>query len=133
METPKSADANHIQTAPFDVETMIEMSTPATEVVKTFNSKIVENVSACQKEWFGFFSQRWMESMTLPLKLATCKSFPEVQQVYASYWKRAAEQYGAEFSHVVEAAQHKTEAAETPTVKARPRPASTLASNAPLH
>jgi hypothetical protein len=107
METPKTQESTHIKTAPFDVETMIEMSTPATEVVKTFNSKLVENVGAYQKEWFGFFSQRWMENVTLPLKLATCRSLPEVQEVYAGYWKRAAEQYGAEFSHVIEAAQHK--------------------------
>lgn len=107
METPKPQESTHIKTAPFDVETMIEMSTPATEVVKTFNSKLVENVGAYQKEWFGFFSQRWMENVTLPLKLATCRSLPEVQEVYAGYWKRAVEQYKAEFSHVIDAAQHK--------------------------
>jgi hypothetical protein len=113
----KAQEGTHIKTAPFDVETMIEMSTPATEVVKTFNSKLVENVGAYQKEWFGFFSQRWMENVTLPLKLATCHSLPEVQEVYAGYWKRAAEQYGAEFSHVIEAAQHKPITSPEPAEK----------------
>ena len=122
METPKTNEKPHIQTAPFDVETMLEMSNPATEVVKTFNSKLVENVGAYQKEWFGFFSQRLQENMNLPLRLATCKSMPEVQEVYASYWKRAAVQYGTEFSHVLDAAQHKPIAAESTVEKAKSRP-----------
>ena len=133
METPKTNEHPHVPTAPFDVETILEMSNPATEVVKTFNSKLVENVGAYQKEWFGFFSQRWQENMTLPLRLATCKSMPEVQQVYADFWKRAAEQYGTEFSHVIDAAQHKTIAAEPPVEKSRPRPAAALAPKTARH
>ena len=131
METSKTNEHPHVPTAPFDVETILEMSSPATEVVKTFNSKLVENVGAYQKEWFGFFSQRWIENITLPLKLATCHSVPEVQQVYAAYWTRATEQYGTEFSHIVEAAQHKPftpEPAETSTVRQ-----SAFAPNASVH
>lgn len=131
METQKGNENPHIPTAPFDVETMIEMSTPATEVVKTFNSKLVENVGAYQKEWFGFFSQRWMENMTLPLKLATCHSLPEVQQVYTAYWKRATEQYSAEISHVVEAAQQKPLTSEPAIETAGRRPS--LAPRIPVH
>ncbi|MEQ1696512.1 MAG: phasin family protein [Hyphomicrobiaceae bacterium] len=116
MDTQKSNGYSHLQTAPFDVETMIEMSAPATEVVKTFNSKLVENVGAYQKEWFGFFSQRWIENITLPLKIATCHSLPEVQQVYAAHWKRAAEQYGAEFSHAIEAAQQNKQMTSEPAI-----------------
>ena len=133
METQKAQGNPHVQTAPFDVETMIEFSAPATEVVKTFNSKLVENVGTYQKEWFGFFSQRWMENAMLPLKLATCQNLPDVQQVYTGFWKRAAEQYSAEFSHLVDAAQHKSIPVEPQPADSKSRPTPALAANSAKH
>jgi Phasin protein len=98
---PKAASA-------FDVETMIEMTSPANEAVKMFNSKLAENASAYQKEWFGFFNLRWHENISLPMRLAACRSPMEAQQVYLDYWKRTFAQYQAEFTHLFELAQQKT-------------------------
>ena len=124
MEPRRSHERSGQPDFPFDAETVIEMSSPATATVKTFNATLVEDVSAYQKEWLGFMKQRWLENAALPQRLASCRSLPEVQQVYTDYWRRAADQYGAEWRHLTEISQsrpvHAAEVEFAPTARETP-------------
>lgn len=93
---------------PADVDTIMEVATPALTAVTTFNRDLVETCAAFQNEWFGFLNRRWRENMAMPTRLSICQSLPEVQQVYLDYWKRVADQYGAEFQHLGEITQTRT-------------------------
>lgn len=88
------------QNSPFDAETMLEVTMPANEAVKAFNSTLSDTVQACQKECTGFWHLRLNENFALTTRLMGCRTIPEVQQAYADYWRRTAEQYGHEYSQM---------------------------------
>ena len=88
---PTPQDSTRRLKLPADVDTVMEVTTPAMTAVTTFNRNLVETFAAFQKEWFGFLNRRWRENMSMPTRLSTCQSLPEVQQIYLDYWKRMAD------------------------------------------
>lgn len=102
---PIPQESRTLQQLPAGVDTIIEIATPAISAVTTFNRDLVETCATFQKEWFVFLNRRCRENMAMPTRLTACQSLPEVQQVFVEYWKRVAEQYGAEFQHLGEIAQ----------------------------
>ena len=106
------ADAGRSTRLPPDVNPVSEVVNTAMRAATTLNRNLLDNFAAYQKEWLGFLNRRWRENLDVPTRLASCRTLPEVQQVYLDYWKRAAEQYGVEFRHLGEIAQTKLEPAK---------------------
>lgn len=84
----------------FDAQTVLEVTAPAAAAVKAFNTTLNQTVQACQKECAGFWQLRMRENLELTTRLMGCRSLPEVQQAYAGYWQRAAQQYGREYTQM---------------------------------
>jgi len=109
MENAQQRATVSSQNSSFDAETVLAVTTPAVETVKAFNATLNETVQACQKECFGFWRVRMTENLALSSRLMTCRSLPEMQQVYADYWRHTAEQYANEYSqlfHLLHNAPH---------------------------
>jgi hypothetical protein len=100
---------------PADVDTVLEVASPAMAAATSFQHNMIETLSACQKEWFEFLNKRWHENLEMPARLAQCRSPGDFQRAYVDYWSRAADQYQTEFKHLGEIVHTKPhQAAEAP-------------------
>lgn len=88
-----------------DASLLSEVMTPAIKAATSIQRGMMERAAAYQHEWLGFVATRCQENMTMPVRLAGCRSLPEMQQVYADYWKRTVDHYGSEFKHLGEIAR----------------------------
>ncbi len=120
--TARSAvSANGSRNLPADVDTVLEVATPAMAAATSFQHNMIETLSSCQKEWFGFLNRRWHENLEMPTRFAKCRSPSDFQQAYVEYWTRAADQYQAEFKHLGEICHVKPHATVTvPDTSAKP-------------
>jgi hypothetical protein len=84
-------------TASMSAETLRAMTSPASHVVKAFNTTLNDTVSACHSEAADFIQRRWHENLQLTSRLMSCRSIPEIHGAYTDYWQRTAEQYGNEY------------------------------------
>ena len=84
-------------TASMSADTLRAMTSPASDVMKAFNTTLNETVTACQSEATNFLQRRFHENLQLTSRLMSCRSIPEVQGAYTDYWQRTAEQYGDEY------------------------------------
>ncbi len=119
------SDAGRSAGLPPDINPVSEVLNPAMRAATTYNRNLLASVAAYQNEWLGFLSVRGRENLDFHLRLAHCRTLPELQQTYVDYWKRASEQYGVEFQHLSEIAQPKPQpapetAAAANRVEARP-------------
>jgi len=105
MATHQVREREEPQQLPIHMELMTELTAPAVAAATTFQQRLVENMTACQKEWYGFVHSRWQENISMPKRLSRCKTPMDVQLVYMDYWRRALEQYSGEFQQLGEMAQ----------------------------
>jgi hypothetical protein len=75
---------------------------PMFEAAAQLTAKMCEGVSEIGKELAEFTARRVQEDLTLPARLATCKSPQDVQQVYLDFWATAFAQYQTEFGRLAE-------------------------------
>jgi Phasin protein len=85
-----------------DPEVLAEIATPALAAATSFQRGFIGNMTAYQNEWLAFLNTRLQENMTMPARISACRSLPQVQQVYADYWRRTLEQYSREYQHLGE-------------------------------
>ena len=108
METIRSKiQAASGSSVPFDtpVEFANEIARPASKAMDAFNSNMLKTFTSCQNEWLGFVGRRMQENLSMPARLASCRSMPDVQQVYMDYWNRTIDQYQDEFQTLVRTLQ----------------------------
>lgn len=85
---------------PADLDAVMEVANPAIAAAMSFQSNLIESLTASQKEWFGFLSRRLQENIEMPVRLSRCRSPIDVQKVYLEYWTHAAFQYSTEFAQL---------------------------------
>jgi len=106
MAVQQTRERNIPQPLPIHLELMSELTTPAVAAATTFQRRFFDNMTALQKEWYGFLQARWMENIAMPRRLSRCQTPMDVQQVYMDYWRRTLDQYSGEFQHLGEISQH---------------------------
>jgi len=105
MATQQARGREALRPLPIHMELLNELAAPTVAAATAFQQRLFENMTACQKEWYGFIQSRWIENLAMPKRLSRCQSPMDVQQVYADYWRRTLEQYSGEFQHLGEIAQ----------------------------
>lgn len=86
---------------------------PMFEAAAQLTTKMCEGVTEIGKELAEFTARRVQEDLTLPARLATCKSPQDVQQVYLDFWTTAFAQYQNEFGRLAKLNQAFGHAAAT--------------------
>jgi hypothetical protein len=88
---------------------------------ESFSAPPLERASLAFSSWTQFINLRGKEDLELGRRLAGCRTPVDVQRAYIDFWKRAFEQYGEYYSHLMQDAQPMPQPKEQPNVHERQR------------
>lgn len=79
-----------------NLESWMEMNGRAAQAIGDLNHRIYENVASLNTEVAQFVNRRLEEDLSLPEHLMSCRSVPEMYNVYANFFQTAMQQYQEE-------------------------------------
>jgi hypothetical protein len=71
---------------------------PSVADAASWNEKALQGLTMLGGEWLDFVTRRLKEEVSLPTKLAACRSPNEMSSVYAAFWQKLVDVYWKEFA-----------------------------------
>jgi hypothetical protein len=78
--------------------TGFELWGPALAGAARWNGRMYEGAAMLGNEWLDFVNRRLKEDLNFPHRVCACRTAEEVRDTYASFWRRAMDDYQREFT-----------------------------------
>jgi hypothetical protein len=101
LEPAEATPGLNFWLAPF---MLLNSWTPFLAGTSCWNHQAHEGFSTLSLEWQDFLARRFKEDAGLVNKIATSRSPDQLWAAYASFWKKAMDDYGAEFARMTKLA-----------------------------
>lgn len=88
-----------------DMTALFEAGRPTLSAAAEMNDRLYETMAAFNTECVCFVNRRLKEDLAIPQQFAACRTFEDVVGVYSGFFKRAVEQYQAEFEYMAKLGQ----------------------------
>jgi hypothetical protein len=83
---------------PFAIPTWPIAIWPSMADAASVNSKVLQGLAILGGEWLDFVTRRLKEDVSLPARVAACRSPDEMSSVYADFWQKLVDDYWEEFA-----------------------------------
>jgi Phasin protein len=111
MAQPSAATATERTAWPFPNPDVIKLYQPAVEKLSNYSSAVCDAYATMGTEWLSFVNRRLHVDLSLPQRLAKCKSPQDCLQEWSKFMMAATEDYKTEFIRLSEMSSNGTQQA----------------------